>query len=101
MTDWRPLERVIDGEVVLPESPAYEARHRPFNARFQEVGPRAIVSCASAQDVSEAISFARRNGVDIAMRSGGHSFAGHSSTRGVVIDVGPMRSVSGRAAWRP
>ena len=94
MTDWRPLERVIDGEVVLPDSPAYEARHRPFNARFQEVEPQAIVSCTSAPDVSEAISFARRNGVDIAMRSGGHSFAGHSSTRGVLIDVGPMRSVS-------
>jgi FAD/FMN-containing dehydrogenase len=94
MTDWRPLERVIDGEVVLPDSPAYEVRHRPFNARFQEVQPQAIVSCASAQDVSQAISFAGRNGLDMAMWSGGHSFAGHSSTRGVLIDVGPMRTVS-------
>jgi FAD/FMN-containing dehydrogenase len=58
------------------------------------VEPQAIVSCASAPAVSEAISFARHKGVSIAMRSGGHSSAGHSSTWGVLIDVGPMRSVS-------
>ena len=94
MPDWEPLERVIEGGVALPGSPTYEASRRPFNARFQAVEPKAIVSCATAQDVSEAISFARRHGLQVAMRSGGHSFAGHSSTRGVVIDVAPMRSVS-------
>jgi FAD/FMN-containing dehydrogenase len=94
MPDWRPLERVIDGDVILPGSPAYDARHRPFNARFQDVEPEAIVSCGSAQDVSEVISFAGRNGFDVAMRSGGHSFAGHSSTPGVLIDVGPLHSIS-------
>jgi hypothetical protein len=87
MPDWEPLERVIEGGVALPGSLTYEASRRPFNARFQAVEPKAIVSCATAQDVSEAISFARRHGLQVAMRSGGHSFAGHSSTRGVVIDV--------------
>ena len=56
--------------------------------------PQAIVSCATPQDVSEAISFALRHGLDVAVRSGGHSFAGHSSTRGILIAVTPMRSVS-------
>lgn len=94
MLDWGPLERVIEGGVALPGTPAYDASSRPFNARFHEVAPEALVSCATPQDVSEAISFAGRHGLEIAMRSGGHSFAGHSSTQGVVIDVTPMRSVS-------
>jgi FAD/FMN-containing dehydrogenase len=94
MLDWGALERVIEGEVDLPGSPAYDALSRPFNARFHGLAPAAFVSCAAPQDVSEAISFARRHGLEVAMRSGGHSFAGHSSTRGVVIDVGLMRSVA-------
>ena len=46
------------------------------------------------QDVSEAILFARRHGLGLAARSGGHSFAGHSTTTGMLVDVSPMRSVS-------
>lgn len=94
MPDWKQLENVIEGDVAVRGSPAYVASRRPFNARFNEVEPRAIVSCATPHDVSEAIRFARRYGLEIAARGGGHSFAGHSSTRGVVIDVTPMRSVS-------
>jgi FAD/FMN-containing dehydrogenase len=45
-------------------------------------------------DVVETISFARRSGLGTATRSGGHCFAGRSSSRGIVIDVSPMHSVS-------
>ena len=94
MTDWGPLERGIDGSVALPGSPAYEARHRAFNARFHEVAPEAVVSCANALDASETLAFVRRHGLAFAVRAGGHSFAGLSTTSGVLVDVGPMRSVS-------
>ena len=91
--DWESLRRGIDGEVALPGSPAYQAFPPPFNARFHDVRPSAIVSCSSPQDVAEAISFADRHDLEIATRAGGHSFAAHSSTRGVLLDVTPMRSV--------
>jgi FAD binding domain/Berberine and berberine like len=92
--DLQALGRVIDGDVVVSDSPEYEAEARVFNARFHEVRPQAIVRCANPHDVAEAISFVRRHGLEHAARSGGHSFAGHSSTRGVVIDVSPMHGVS-------
>ena len=92
--DWGSLERSIDGEVTLPGSPAFEAARTTFNARFHQVEPMAVVSCTTANDASAALSFANRLGLEIAVRCGGHSFAGHSSTRGVLIDVSPMRSVS-------
>src|SRR4029450_866809 len=95
MLNWESLRRRIDGDVVLPGSPAYQgAWAPPFNARFRDVRPSAVVACTSPQDVSEAISFARRHGLELVPRAGGHSFAGHSSTRGVVVDVTPMRSVT-------
>ena len=94
MLDLGSLERVIEGEVALPGSPTYEASRRSFNARFHGVTPEAVVSSAAPQDASEAIAFAGRHRLHVAIRSGGHSLAGHSSTRGVVIDLGSMRSVS-------
>jgi FAD/FMN-containing dehydrogenase len=92
--DWDALGDSLAGEVRLPGSPAYEQGYRAFNARYHKLRPRAIVSCATPEDVSEAVAFVRRYGLEHAMRSGGHCFAGRSSTRGVVIDVAPMFSVS-------
>lgn len=98
--DWSALRGAISGEVVLPGSPDYEPARKPAIARFHHTRPQAIVACGTPEDVSEAISFARRSGLRTATRSGGHCFAARSSTEGMVIDVSPMRSVSvsGRVA---
>jgi FAD/FMN-containing dehydrogenase len=92
--DWRSLERAIDGGVGRPGSESYEAHRRPFSARFHEVEPEAVVSCANPHDVAETLAFVRRHGLALGVRAGGHSFAGLSSTSGVLVDVRPMRSVS-------
>src|SRR5215216_6250837 len=92
--DWDALQRAIAGDVTLPSSPEYESVRKPAIARFHDVWPQAVVLCETPADVSETISFARRSELRTATRSGGHCFAGHSSTGGVVIDVTPMRSVS-------
>lgn len=92
--DWDTLQGALAGEVARPDSPAIDSANLTFNSRFHDVRPEAIVMCATAGDVSETISFITRHGLESAIRSGGHSFAGHSSTRGVVLDVTPMASVS-------
>jgi len=92
--DWDALRGGISGDVVLPGSSDYESVSKPAIARFHDARPRAVVLCETPADVSEAISFARRYALHAAPRSGGHCFAGRSSTKGIVIDVSPMRSVS-------
>ncbi len=92
--DWQSLQREISGTVVLPGTDAYEQARTPFIAGFGDVQPRAVVRCAAAEDVGEVISFARRHRIRTATRSGGHCFAGYSSTPGIVIDVTPMRAVA-------
>ena len=91
---WEELRDSIAGEVVLPDMPAYESTRRPALANFRDVRPQAVVLCEGAEDVSETIRLARRCGLPTATRAGGHCFAGRSSTRGIVLDVTPMRSVS-------
>jgi FAD/FMN-containing dehydrogenase len=88
------LQGAIAGNVVLPGSPAYESVSKPFAARFHDVHPQAVVLCKTPSDVAETLSLAVRVGLRTAVRSGGHCFAGHSSSDGVVIDVTPMNSVS-------
>jgi FAD/FMN-containing dehydrogenase len=92
--DWDALRGDIAGEVVLPGDPGYDLARKPPIARFHDLRPVAVVRCATPADVAATISLARRAGLPTATRSGGHCFAGHSSTTGIVIDVTPMRSVS-------
>ncbi len=92
--DWEALQAAIAGEVVLPGAPDYESVRKPAMARFEKLRPAAVVLCQTPADVSATIAFARRVHVQTAIRSGGHSVAGRSSTNGIVIDVTPMGSVS-------
>ena len=90
---WRDLTAALEGEVVLPGSPRYDAVRRPQIPRFHDVRPQAVVLCRTHGDVVEAIAFARRSGIEVAIRSGGHDFAGRSSGPGMVLDLTPMRSL--------
>ena len=90
---WRDLTATLEGEVVLPGSPPYDEVRRPQIPRFHDVRPRAVVLCRTPGDVVEAIAFARRSGIQVAVRSGGHDFAGRSSGPGMVLDLTPMQSL--------
>jgi len=92
-TAWRDLGAALEGEVVLPGSPRYEEARKPQIPRFHDVRPQAIVLCRTPEDVVEAIAFARRAGIELAVRSGGHDFAGRSSGPGMVLDLTPMHSL--------
>jgi FAD/FMN-containing dehydrogenase len=88
----RELERALVGELVVPGRPAYETARRPYNDRYT-ARPRAIAFPAGPGDVARAIRWARRHGVRIAVRSGGHSYAAYSSSAGLVLDLGRLRTV--------
>ena len=92
-TAWRDLTAALEGEVVLPGSPRYDEVRRPQIPRFHGVRPQAVVLCRTTEDVGAAIAFARRSGIEIAVRSGGHDFAGRSSSPGMVLDLTPMHSL--------
>ena len=91
---WSALQAEISGNVILPDTRDYESARKPAIARFHDTYPLAVVLCETPEDVSATVSFARRSRITTATRSGGHCFAGRSSTDGIVIDMSLMRSVS-------
>jgi FAD/FMN-containing dehydrogenase len=93
MSAWRDLTGALQGEVVLPGSPRYDEVRRPQIPRFHDARPQAVALCRTSEDVAEALAFARRSGVEVSVRSGGHDFAGRSTGPGMVLDLTPMRSL--------
>jgi FAD/FMN-containing dehydrogenase len=88
------LRAAMAGTLVTPDDPDYEQARRVWNADIAH-RPAVIAQCASAQDVSEAILFARQHGLEIAVRCGAHSSPGYSSTDGgIVIDLSRMNQVT-------
>jgi FAD/FMN-containing dehydrogenase len=83
----------VGGDVLVAGSAEYESARRSQIARFDGVRPHAVVRCRVAEDVAGALAFAKE-GLHVALRSGGHCFAGRSSTTGVVIDLSDMNEVS-------
>jgi FAD/FMN-containing dehydrogenase len=97
------LRSSLDGRVITPEDPGYDKARTVFPGGIDR-RPAAIVRVAGAEDVSRAVTFARETGIELAVRSGGHSGAGHSvSDGGLVIDLRDMRALEidaeRRTAW--
>ena len=91
--DWTSLQGSIQGAVLLPASTSFIPAAQVFNAVYGAV-PQAVVRCASASDVAQALSFARANQLAFTPRSGGHGYTGNSTTTGMVIDVGNMNAIT-------
>ncbi len=90
----RALQRQIHGLVVTPTSPHYLNAKRDYLTRFDGICPRAIVYVQTVEDVQKTVHWARRHGVRIVARSGGHSYGGYSIVRdGVVIDVSRLQRI--------
>lgn len=87
------LSARLRGELLKPSDPGYANVRAAFNAMHVD-RPGLAVRCAGTADVIAAVRFARDNGIEVAVRGGGHSIAGLSSSDGgVVIDLSPMRAV--------
>ena len=97
------LRDAIHGRVIAPDDADYD-KARTVAAGGIDRLPAVIVRVADADDVARVIALARETGLELAVRSGGHSGAGHGVCEGgIVLDVSDMKGldidVEGRTAW--
>lgn len=97
------LRAELSGEVIAPDDPSYDEGRRVFFKGFDR-RPLAIARVAGADDVSRVVSLARDGGLELAVRSGGHSRAGYGTTDGgIVIDLSRMNALDidadAKTAW--
>src|SRR6185437_13374553 len=87
---WDELAKRLSGRLVRPGESGFASLAQPNNLRYAARLPIGIARCRSARDVSASILWARENGVPLVARSGGHSYAGYSTTGGLMIDMREM-----------
>ena len=93
----------LKGRVIAPGDPDYDQARKVAQGAIDR-RPAAILRAADVDDVVRVIEMARETGLELAIRSGGHSNAGHGvSEGGLVLDLAELRSldidVEGRTAW--
>ena len=88
------LRDALRGELLQPGDDGYAEAKRLWNGAHDGAEPAVIARCTGPADVIAALGFARAHDLTVAVRGGGHSIPGYSTTDGgMVIDLGPMKNV--------
>ncbi|MBG0827387.1 FAD-binding oxidoreductase [Planomonospora sp. ID67723] len=95
---WRALGRALGpgADLYRPHGNAYTRLSTPWNLRYADVLPAGVVACATSADVQAALRWATAHGMPLAARSGGHNYAGYSTTTGLLISLRRIDGVRAR-----
>ncbi len=97
------LRKTFKGTVIAPKDATYDEARTVFYGGVDH-RPAVIIRPTNTDEVAQVIALARESGLELAVRSGGHSNAWHGVTEGgIVLDLAEMRAlqidVAGRTAW--
>jgi len=84
----------VSGSVLAPRDAGYDAARAVHNGLIDR-RPALIVRCRTARDVAASLALARRAGLEVSVRGGGHNVAGRAVTDGgVMIDLAEMKGIA-------
>lgn len=93
-SSWTALGKSLDGKLIRASDASYATARRLYNTRYDTLKPSAIAYVEHPADIAECLAFARRHDTPVAIRSGGHSYAGWSSGNNkLIIDVSALSKV--------
>jgi FAD/FMN-containing dehydrogenase len=88
------LDRAMRGPLLRPGQAGYTSARKPWNMRFDDVLPRAVAQPLDTADVQAIVRWTTKHRARLAVRSGGHSYAGLSSTTGLLVDLSRLSAVT-------
>lgn len=90
----KALARDLDGTLVQPGEAKWAAARQLYNTRYDNLKPTAVAYVAHPDDIRTALAYARAHRTPVAIRNGGHSYAGWSSGNGrLIIDVSKLSKI--------
>ena len=90
---WDELAAKLGRKLIRPGDRGYAQISRPLNLRYAGIRPGGVAVCSHVEDVQTAVAWAQANGVQVAVRSGGHNYAGTAPGQGW------WSTSAGCAAW--
>jgi FAD/FMN-containing dehydrogenase len=92
--DLAGLAQALRGRFLTSDAPGYDAARRVWNQAYDR-RPLAMARCADVDDVRRCVEFARRHTLPVAIRGGGHSYAGFGVADGALqVDLGALDRVT-------
>ncbi len=87
------LACTFSGQLLTPSDSGYEEARRVHNGLVNK-RPALIARCSGVADVVDAVKLARKLGLEVAIRGGGHNVAGRATIDGgLMIDLAPMKGI--------
>ena len=87
------LKAQLRGDLLRPGDPAYDEARKVYNAMIDK-RPALIARCVNVADVIAAVNFGREQGLEVAIRGGGHNLGGLALCNdGLIIDLSRMRGI--------
>jgi FAD/FMN-containing dehydrogenase len=94
VSDLNNLARSVRGRFLVGSSPGYDDARKVWNLAYDR-RPLAMVRAANVDDVRRCVEFGRKHTIPVAIRGGGHSYAGYGVADGALqIDLGGFSTVT-------
>ncbi|POX52763.1 hypothetical protein C3489_17485 [Streptomyces sp. Ru71] len=88
------LARDLDGQLIRPGDATWQTARQLYNTRFDTLKPTAVAYAAHADDIRTTLAYARAHRLTVAIRNGGHSYAGWSSgDNRLILDVSKLNKI--------
>ncbi|UZR29653.1 FAD-binding oxidoreductase [Methylococcus mesophilus] len=91
---WKKLKRNLSGQLVRHGQFGYTRLSMPNNVRYRGIKPAGVAVCATAEDVATCLKWCQQENMPLAIRGGGHFYAGYSCTRGLLINLSSLNDAS-------
>ena len=92
--NWSALARDLDGTLIRPGDAKWTTAHQLYNTRYDSLKPSAVAYVAHTDDIRTTLAYARAHNIRVAIRNGGHSYAGWSSGNNrLIVDVSELNRV--------
>lgn len=92
--NWTALAKDLDGRLIRPGDADWKSAHLLYNTRFDTLKPAAVAYVAHPDDIRTTLAYARAHNLHVAIRNGGHSYAGWSSGNNrLIIDVSKLNRI--------
>ena len=87
------LATSFGGQLLQPGDAGYDEARRVHNGLIDK-RPALIARCRGTADIVDAVGLARKLGLEVAVRGGGHNVAGRATIDdGLMIDLAPMKGI--------
>lgn len=88
----RQFTNGFGGRIIVPTDPEYEVVR---NAGETDKHPAILAQCCNDQDVLRCIEFAHQKRLEVAVRSGNHSYSGWGTCEdGIVVDLSKLKGIT-------